>query len=101
MWKCHNSLLYTFFMPTYFPLICLIEEAPTAQMTLSKTKQTVEMLKEKTHALEEKVESLTEERNFLRETLEEGKFPLHTWGTNCELLIVVQQKRKVAQTREI
>ncbi|RXN02556.1 coiled-coil domain-containing protein 106-like [Labeo rohita] len=47
------------------------EEAPTAQMTLSKTKQTVEMLKEKTHALEEKVESLTEERNFLRERLED------------------------------
>lgn len=88
-------------MPTYFSLICLLEEAPTAHITLSKTKQTVEMLKEKIHALEEKVESLTEERNFLRERLEDGKFPLHSCGTNCELLIIVQQKRNVAQTLEI
>ncbi|KAK7160644.1 hypothetical protein R3I93_008335 [Phoxinus phoxinus] len=48
------------------------EEAPTSNITLSKTKQTVELLKEKIHALEEKVESLTEERNFLRERLEDA-----------------------------
>ncbi|CAM4735704.1 unnamed protein product [Leuciscus chuanchicus] len=47
------------------------KEAPTAHITLSKTKQTVEMLKTKIQALEEKVESLTEERNFLRERLED------------------------------
>ncbi|XP_026111230.1 coiled-coil domain-containing protein 106-like [Carassius auratus] len=50
----------------------LIEEAPTAHISLSKSKQTVEMLKEKIHALEEKVESLTEERNFLRDRLEDA-----------------------------
>ncbi len=63
--------------------ICLLEETPTAHITLSKTKQTVEMLNEKINALEEKVESLTEERNYLRERLEDGKFPLHSRGLLC------------------
>lgn len=46
-------------------------------MALTKTKQTVEMLKEKIHALEEKVEFVTEERNCLRERLEDGKLSLN------------------------
>ncbi|CAM4427757.1 unnamed protein product [Leuciscus chuanchicus] len=51
------------------------EEAPTAHITLSKTKQTVEMLKTKIQALEERVGYLTEERNFLRERLEDVRTP--------------------------
>ncbi|XP_051557255.1 coiled-coil domain-containing protein 106-like isoform X2 [Myxocyprinus asiaticus] len=50
------------------------EEAgePTSQVFLRKAKQTIEIQKEKIVHLEEKVKSLTEERNYLRERLQDA-----------------------------
>ncbi|XP_022517955.2 coiled-coil domain-containing protein 106-like isoform X1 [Astyanax mexicanus] len=45
--------------------------APTVQSALQNAKQTVEMQKMKINNLEEKVASLVEERNYLRERLED------------------------------